>query len=102
MKNEMPSLILDEKICFIRLPANTLQNFWQVVMMFKLIANWLHGWSEHLRDGKNLYLATILLGGLTELMHHPLESQLQPILAGSSFFLINNLPFMKNLINHLI
>jgi hypothetical protein len=26
MKNEMPSLLLDEKICFIRLPLDTLQN----------------------------------------------------------------------------
>jgi hypothetical protein len=32
MKNEMPSLLLDEKICFIRLPPATLQNFWQVIM----------------------------------------------------------------------
>jgi hypothetical protein len=31
MKNEMPSLLLDEKICFIRLPPDTLQNFWQVI-----------------------------------------------------------------------
>jgi hypothetical protein len=31
MKNEMPSLVLDEKICFIRLPPDTLQNFWQVI-----------------------------------------------------------------------
>jgi hypothetical protein len=51
MKNEMPSLILDGKICFIRLPPDKLQNFWQVVTMFKRISNWLHGWSEHLRDG---------------------------------------------------
>jgi hypothetical protein len=27
----MPSLLLDEKICFIRLPPDTLQNFWQVI-----------------------------------------------------------------------
>jgi hypothetical protein len=26
-KNEMPSLLLNEKICFIKLPPNTLQNF---------------------------------------------------------------------------
>jgi len=31
MKNEMPSLLMDEKICFIRLLPNTLQNFWQVI-----------------------------------------------------------------------
>jgi hypothetical protein len=31
MKNEMPSLLLDEKICFIRLPPDTWQNFWQVI-----------------------------------------------------------------------
>jgi hypothetical protein len=30
MKNEMPSLLLDEKICFIRLSPDTWQNFWQV------------------------------------------------------------------------
>jgi hypothetical protein len=31
-KNEMPSLLLDEKICFLkRLPPDTLQNFWQVI-----------------------------------------------------------------------
>jgi hypothetical protein len=28
MKNEMPSQLLDEKICFIRLPPDTLQNSW--------------------------------------------------------------------------
>jgi len=29
MKNEMPSLLLDEKICFLKwLPPHTLQNFW--------------------------------------------------------------------------
>ncbi len=33
MKNEMPSLLLDEIICFMRLPPNTLQNFWQVIMI---------------------------------------------------------------------
>jgi hypothetical protein len=27
MKNEMPSLFLDEKICFIGSPPNTFQNF---------------------------------------------------------------------------
>jgi hypothetical protein len=27
MKNEMPSLLVDEKLCFIRLPPDTLQNF---------------------------------------------------------------------------
>jgi hypothetical protein len=32
MKNEMPSLLLHEKTCFIRLPPDTLQNFWQVIM----------------------------------------------------------------------
>jgi hypothetical protein len=32
VKNEMPSLLLDEKISFIRLPPDTLQNFWQVIM----------------------------------------------------------------------
>jgi hypothetical protein len=31
MKNEMPSLLLDVKIPFIRLLPNTLQNFWQVI-----------------------------------------------------------------------
>jgi hypothetical protein len=31
MKNDMPSLPLDERICFIRLPPGTLQNFWQVI-----------------------------------------------------------------------
>ncbi len=31
MKNKMPSLLLDEKICFIRLLPDTLQNFWQVI-----------------------------------------------------------------------
>jgi hypothetical protein len=25
LKNEMPSMLLDEKICFIKLPQNTLQ-----------------------------------------------------------------------------
>ncbi len=29
-KNDIPSLLLDEKISFIRLPLNTLQMFWQV------------------------------------------------------------------------
>ncbi len=29
----MPSLLLDEKICFIRLPLDTLQNFWQVITL---------------------------------------------------------------------
>jgi len=27
----MPSLLFDEKTCFIRLPPNTLQKFWQIV-----------------------------------------------------------------------
>jgi hypothetical protein len=36
MKNEMSSLLLDEKTCFIRLPPDKLQNFWQVVMFFLL------------------------------------------------------------------
>jgi hypothetical protein len=31
MKNEMPSLILDEKICFTKLPPDTLENLWQVI-----------------------------------------------------------------------
>jgi hypothetical protein len=31
MKNEMASLLLDERICFIRLPPDTLQNFWQFI-----------------------------------------------------------------------
>jgi hypothetical protein len=31
MKNEMPSVLLDEKICLIKLPTDTLQNFWQVI-----------------------------------------------------------------------
>jgi hypothetical protein len=32
MKNEMLSLLLDEKICFLkRLPPDTLQNFWQLI-----------------------------------------------------------------------
>jgi hypothetical protein len=30
MKNEMPSLLLDEKLSFTRLPPDTLPNFWQV------------------------------------------------------------------------
>jgi hypothetical protein len=30
MENEMPSLLLDVKICLIRLPPNPLQIFWQV------------------------------------------------------------------------
>jgi hypothetical protein len=30
MKNEILSLLLDEKICFIRLPLDTLQSLWQV------------------------------------------------------------------------
>jgi hypothetical protein len=29
MKNEMPSQLLDEKLCFIRFPPHTLQNFGQ-------------------------------------------------------------------------
>jgi len=33
MKNEMPSLLLDEKKCSIRLPPNTLQIFWQIIMI---------------------------------------------------------------------
>jgi hypothetical protein len=33
MKNEMPSLLLDEKICFIRLPLDTVQNFWQIITL---------------------------------------------------------------------
>jgi hypothetical protein len=28
MKKETPHMVLDEKICFIRLPPDTLQNFW--------------------------------------------------------------------------
>jgi hypothetical protein len=32
MKNEMHSLLLDEKICFITLLQDTLQNLWQVIM----------------------------------------------------------------------
>jgi hypothetical protein len=32
MKNKMPSLLLDEKICFIKLCPDTLQNFWQLIM----------------------------------------------------------------------
>jgi hypothetical protein len=32
MKTEMPSsVLLDEKICLLRLPTDTLQNFWQVI-----------------------------------------------------------------------
>ncbi len=38
MKNEMPSLLLDEKTCFIRLPTDKLQNFWQVITFFFTIA----------------------------------------------------------------
>jgi hypothetical protein len=30
MKNEMLSLLLDEKMCFIELTPDTLQNFWQI------------------------------------------------------------------------
>lgn len=33
MKNEMPSLLMDDKICFVRLVPNTLQNFWHVIML---------------------------------------------------------------------
>jgi len=29
----MPSLLMDEKNCFIRLVPNTLQNFWRVIML---------------------------------------------------------------------
>ncbi len=29
LKNEMSSMLLDEKICFERLSPDTLQNFWQ-------------------------------------------------------------------------
>jgi len=32
LKNEMPSLVLSEKLSFIRLPPDKLQNFWQVNM----------------------------------------------------------------------
>jgi hypothetical protein len=31
MKNEIPSLLMDEKVCFMRLSPDTLQNFWQVI-----------------------------------------------------------------------
>jgi hypothetical protein len=31
MKNEMSSMLMDEKICFIRLPPDTPHNFWQVI-----------------------------------------------------------------------
>jgi hypothetical protein len=31
MKNEMASLLLDDKLCFICLPPDTLPNFWQVI-----------------------------------------------------------------------
>jgi hypothetical protein len=31
MKNEMPSLLLDEKICFLKLPPDILENLWQVI-----------------------------------------------------------------------
>jgi hypothetical protein len=31
MKNEMPSLLLDEKLSFTRLPPETLPNFWEVI-----------------------------------------------------------------------
>jgi hypothetical protein len=30
MKSETLSLLLDEKICFIELPPDTMQNFWQI------------------------------------------------------------------------
>jgi len=33
LPDEMPSLLLDEKTCVIRLPPDTLQNFWQVMML---------------------------------------------------------------------
>jgi hypothetical protein len=37
MKNEMPSsLHLDEKTCFVRLPPDKLQNFWQVITFLLL------------------------------------------------------------------
>jgi hypothetical protein len=32
MKNEIPSLLLDEKVCVIRSSPDTLQNFWQVII----------------------------------------------------------------------
>jgi hypothetical protein len=33
MENEMPSLLLDENICFYKVTSiYTLQNFWQVIM----------------------------------------------------------------------
>jgi hypothetical protein len=35
MKNEMSSVLLDEKICFIRLSPDTFQNIWQVIMDLK-------------------------------------------------------------------
>jgi hypothetical protein len=28
VKNEMPSMFLDEKLCFIRLPPDNITNFW--------------------------------------------------------------------------
>jgi hypothetical protein len=31
MKNEIPSLLMDEKVCFMRLSPDTQQNFWQVI-----------------------------------------------------------------------
>jgi hypothetical protein len=31
MTYKMASLLLDEQICFIRLPPDTLQNFWQII-----------------------------------------------------------------------
>jgi hypothetical protein len=31
MKNEVSSVLLDEKICFIRLSPDTLQNLWRVI-----------------------------------------------------------------------
>jgi hypothetical protein len=55
-KNKMPSL--DEKICFIRLPPDTLQNVWQVVTLEKTTGrkfegefereknDGLHNWQE--------------------------------------------------------
>lgn len=32
MKNEIPTLLMDDKICFVRLVPNTVQNFQHVIM----------------------------------------------------------------------
>jgi hypothetical protein len=62
MKNEMPSLLLDEKICFIRLPPDTLQNSWKVIMktlMYGLVDNQFIQWCLSVKDLK----ASVVVSG---------------------------------------